>query len=330
MGSPTTVSPPTHHALVSVFQAGECRGWRVLDLEHDYRPLIKQLAWQTVARRPALAGCPFVLSARVAEARPAGIVLEALPAPRQRRSAGPMGALFVPVETFAWVASSVASTLGLSGDVTWQLSLLEPGHRLIKQWHRDGEGDDFEVLSRRPAQLALPRAFRTAGASAGSRADEAGGTWLRCVLRKDVYESLVRMAAAETQVERGWLACGGVRLRGGGADVVIDELVEPPAAERGAAFLVTTGADFLRLHSSLAGRIVGYVHLHPPELDGKPLAPAPSANDAVLAWDFDRAVTAPSVFPIGIFGPDAARAGFAAWGYDTGLLSRIPLEVDYA
>jgi len=332
MASRRTSPALVRHVAISVFQDGACRGCRVLDMAQDYHPVIKELAWRTVAGNPEAAGRPFDVNVCLsAPGQPDGIVLQAIDA--QRLRAAPLGEVFVPTDAFARLAAEAAQQLNVQGRFRWSVSVLPPGHALVERWRRHLDADDdFEVTSHQPARLVLPRDFVRDPPAEPSAPDDCAA-WLRCCFPAPVYEDFLVAASRETQVERGWLACGRVHLCAGAVRVVIDELVEPPVAAAGSAYLLTTGRDFLALHRSLRDRLVGYAHVHPAQALNQPITqpmtPAPSINDEILAFNLDRTTTAPCVLPIGFYGTAALAQPFpvAVWAYSAGRLSRIPMEV---
>ena len=101
------------------------------------------------------------------------------------------------------------------------------------------------------------------------------GTWLNCVFAADAWAAFTTAAADQTDVERGWLAAARMHLADRACFVVIEELFELPA-EASQLHLHTQGREFYRLHRQLGGRLGGYLHLHPREVDGVALRPSPS------------------------------------------------------
>jgi len=117
---------------------------------------------------------------------------------------------------------------------------------------------------------------------------------------------------------------------------VVVRLVECTGAEL--ALVLATASDervFYILGSSedpTAVRLPVNRTAHPEvrrALEGQDVTPSPSANDHELAWDFNRAVVAPSVFPIALFqtDPEAFDGDVAVYAYDRGVLRRIQTEV---
>jgi hypothetical protein len=327
------MTEPAHDALFAIGVNGEIRGYRVMDLRKEYAPLVKELGWRAVADHPHLAGRPWRLaihSQDMAGPEPR-LVLEALAQDAGEAATGSLARLPVAVDNFSWIGARMARKLEIEGKYACYVRVLAPHDPLVKRWaNRQDDDADIEMIDDPADQpLLLPADFRT-DPPPPCRVIDPAPSWLHCVVARGPFEQFIRAAAAERSTERGWAGLGHVHARPEGCYVVIDQdLVELPVAEAARDHLVTRGRDFLALQQRAGGSLVAYLHLHPPMVAGKAIAPSPSGPDATLAWDFDRSCVIPACLPIALFGANVERPrGFvAAHGYEKGLLDRIQLEV---
>ena len=317
----------TPYLMISVHQGQACRGYRVLNLVSEYDPLVKEVAFRALAAAPRLAGRPWVLGCRGTGSQ---VVVEAF---LDRENPGrPLAELAVPVDNFRWIAQLIMTQLGLTGTYIFKVTALEPGGPVVTAWNAGQRDDAFELIDEEPV-LRFPPAscFEKGRPGLGSRVvDPVAGPWVRCLFRHRALAAFLEAARQESTQERSWLGCGRTFLSRASCDVVIETFVGPlPTASASAGHLRTRGRDVARLYRSLGARLVAYLHLHPRALEGQDVTPSPSANDHELAWDFNRAVVAPSVFPIALFQTDPAAfdGDVGVYAYDRGVLRRIQTEV---
>jgi hypothetical protein len=329
MNAKRGVSHPScdRHVLVMVYRNEELVGQRILDIAGvGHRPLAKELAYRAVASDPGLAGRPWQLGVRL-EGVDSDKPYVCCEARLTDRPDPPLAVLPVPVNHFAWVGISIARELELE-EYTVHVAVPPSDHPLVEQslaW----EDDDFAVSLDSEPELELPREFSTAPLGPRQvirRVD--GGTWLKCVFEPGAWTAFLAAAAAEREVERGWLAAVRLHLAEGACLVVVEELFELPA-EHGEFYLHTQGRQFLRLRHELGPRLGGYLHLHPREVKGTALRPSPSGPDATAAWNVEAAGSRLSVFPIAMFGacPETCQDEVAAHGFRSGVIKEIDLEV---
>jgi hypothetical protein len=315
------------HVLVMVCQDEKVLGQRILDVARGgHRPLVKELAYRAAAADPRLAGRPWQLQVRLegVDSEKPYVRCEAR---LKDRPHPPLAVIPVPVRNFAWVGISIARQLEVE-QYTVHVAVPPSDHPLVQEslaW----EDDDFAVCFDSEPELALPTEFSTDPPGRRRVVRRVGkGTWLRCVFEPGAWSAFLAAAAAETEVERGWLAAVRMHLAEKACFVVIEELFELPA-EHGQYYLHTQGRQFFQLRGELGPRLGGYLHLHPRELDGTALRPSPSGPDATAAWNVEAASTLLSVFPIAMFGACAerCRSEVAAHGFTSGVIKEIDLEV---
>lgn len=331
--STTRADPRRHHLVVMVAQGQEQQivASRILDLETDYRPLVKQLGYRAVARWPELAGQPFELDVRLEAAETAR--------PRLRLAAWhkadrrPLAAMDVPAGNFAWFACQMADRLQLkangTSDYSVHVAVLESDHRWVQQTDKPAD-EDFQLMEQR-AELTLPTGFSTEPLGPRHVIRDVGST-TRCIFTPGAWSMFLNAAAKETEQERGWAAAGRVHLADGQCCVLVQEpLMELPAAATRHS-LLTHGTDLFLCHSRLAGRLAAYLHLHPRSVDEKRLGPYPSGPDCTVAWNLDASTDLPVVLPIAMFGaraesPNEVPPDVAAHAFVGGLLAEVTLEV---
>jgi len=316
------------HLLVLVAQREQVVGQRVLDIARGgYRPLVKELAYRAVASDPArLAGLPWRVNLRL-EGIDSDKPCLRCEARLKDRPEPPLAAIVVPVSSFAWIGMSVARQLKLE-EYSVHVAVPERDHPLVRQ-SLDWEDDDFEVSFDSESDLLLPTAFTTEPPGPRKVVRRVGkGTWLRCVFEPEPWAAFMAAAAAETKVERGWLAAARVHLVAGACFVVVEELFEMPA-EAGQYYLHTQGREFFHMHRQIGPRLGGYLHLHPRDADGTALSPSPSGPDMTVAWNLEAASTLLPVFPIAMFGtcPEDPGSDVAAHAFVGGVVEEIDLEV---
>jgi hypothetical protein len=325
---------PLHreHVLVAVSQNQKALGFRVLRLSTDYLPVVKELEYRALATHDKLAGRPWRLNARIAPADhpQSGMIIEAHAVGPPMRSRRPLASLLIPLENFAWVASGIAARLGLTESCQYHVMVLDERHPLAQQ--RTGNNDpdpDFEVTSGTDPSLHLPmQPVATELPVSTQVMHSCPKTWLRCLFGRQAYESFRSAARQEKERERSWAGLGKVHLLKDCCYTTIDELVSLPG-ESGPSWIRTRGRDFADLHHRFGDRLSAYLHLHPRLVEGRPIRPAPSDNDAVVAWNYSAVTAIPCVFPIALFGTDSGSeaASIGVYGYDRGALSAIPWEV---
>ena len=317
----------TRHVLVIVCREEKVVGQRILDLARGgHRPLLKELAYRAVAGDPRLAGRAWQLQVQMegVDSDQPHVRCEAR---LKGRPQAPLAVIQVPVSNFAWVGVSIARQLELE-DYTVHVAVPQSDHPAVGQslaW----EDDDFEVCFDSEPELQLPTDFSTDPLGPRRVVRRVGqGTWLKCVFEPGAWSEFLAAAAAETEVERGWLAAARMHLADGACFVVIEELFELPA-EHGQFYLHTQGRQFFQLHGQLGERLGGYLHLHPREVEGRALGPSPSGPDVTAAWNVEAASTLLSVFPIAMFGacPETCPSEVAAHGFTSGVIKEIDLEV---
>jgi len=328
------VCTPVSHISVAVSQGERVIGYRILDAAAEYQPLVNELAWRVVSSHPQLGGAEWTLDLRLEgiDTEQPYVQLEALSNGKSGRG-DVLADMRVPVTHFAWIAEGIAAQFKVDGEYKYHVAVVEKDSPLLKRWNELDKDDDFELLSDVTPKLILPRDFTTEDARRPRQVIDAKDTFLRCVFAGRAFEEFLSAARRETQ-ERSWAGLGHVRVpRPGVCETVVEELADIPG-EAGEAWVWTRGRDFARVHAEIGDRLVGFLHLHPRKLTDKEtgktqaLAPHPSANDAVCAWNVQVASAAPAVFPIALLGADPARGEVAAHGYDHGLLSGIQLEVE--
>jgi hypothetical protein len=328
---PETQCAPTYdeNVLVAVSQNEKMLGFRILRLSTDYGPAVKELACRALAANIRRAGHPWRLHARLAPARDSepGMVVEAHAVDSPYRSSRPLASLRIPLRNFGWVASGIATQLGLAGSYQYQVVVLEERHPLVEHWRGRRDRDpDFAVTSGTEPSLQLPLLAVETQHPREMRA--APGTWLRCLFGRQAYEAFRTAAGQEKELERSWAGLGHVHLLTDCCYTIVEELVPLPG-ESGPSWIRTRGRDFADLHRRFGDRLSAYLHLHPRLLEGQRIRPAPSDNDAVVAWNYSAVTTIPCVFPIALFGAGSAPepADIGVYGYDKGVLSAIPWEV---
>ena len=320
-----------YHLSVTVVQDDSPVGFRVLDMRRDHSPLITELAWRAVAAEPSAAGKRWVPTVRMDDCESPRVILEACLADGDGKPARAetLAFLEVPASAFHWIAAEIAAAVGTVGQCDYLIAVQEPSSMVVANWNTGDGDEDFEFLEQDQPRLTLPGDFSVAKLSDAKRVIDQDDTWLRCVFHRRSFEMFLSAASNETEKERSWLGLGHVCLTHDACSVVIEpELVELPG-ETGRGWITTRGRDWARLHHQLGDRLVAFLHLHPQTLDGEPLSPRPSRNDAVVAWNFSLASRAPVVFPIAMFGAHAGspNGDVAGYGYEGGLLRRIQLEV---
>jgi hypothetical protein len=315
------------HMALTVSEHGVVRGWNLLNLDRDYSPLAKELAWRAVARHPERAGEPWRMNACVEG--PDVIRLEAHATAGNGRQ-DILGALSVPATTFGWMADSMARQLGIRAHYSYNLVPLDDHHELLNSWSELHHDSDFEVEAPADAALLLPDAF-AAGAAPASRClvPAAASPGLRCVFLKAAFEEFIHAARRESEMERSWAGEGKTYLSEDEVCSVVIEALRPIPGEAHREWIVTHGRDWDRMRTLVGDRLVAYLHLHPGRVNGQRIAPFPSANDRVVTWNVDLGCSRPCVFPIALFGDEEWEIPdrIAAFGYDRGALRQIPLEV---
>ena len=321
------------HMLIAVLQEGSVLGYRLLDMRSEYAALTKELACRAVAASPDFAGASWMPQLRVdgTDTATPSVLLDAF---IDDEKGGPgdseaIAALRVPVSNFSALAADIATRLGVQGAYSYSVAVAEPDSQLVTEWNALAKDDDFELMSSTQTALVLPGGFSMAALPPRRVLDKADG-WLRCVFGKSVLDEFLGAAALETDHERSWLGLGHVHLVPDACYVVIDEgLVELPGQAHRTG-ITTHGRDWARLYDAVGDRLVAYLHLHPPTAGDSELAPVPSTNDAVLAWNVDLASPRPTVFPIAMFGAnvESPNGDIAVHGFERGLLTRIQLEVE--
>jgi len=301
----------------------------MLDLGRNYRPLTKELAYRVVASNPDAAGLPWELDAGVDPQTEGGsIVLRAVGREERGSRKTILGTMTVPAANFSWIAAGLAADAGAEGEFDYTLSV--PATQEDTEARQGGEDDDFEIIAQPDPELNLPDSFRT-GIPVRRRREisPAEHKWLTCAFRDKALDAFVGAAAKEESTEKSWAGVGFVHVDRGACRTVIEEIVEIPG-EAGRTWITTRGRDWAALHRRIgADRLVAYLHLHPRFQDDREAPPAPSTNDAVVAWNVDLGSANPCVFPIALFGadPTALNGDLAAFGFVGGLLQRIPMEV---
>jgi hypothetical protein len=324
----TVMAQKAHHVAVCILQDSKLISYRVLDVTREYPPLVKELGLRAVASHPEMAGLPWLPGIRMDGATPDVLTLEAWPCPPGPGDA-PLAVLSVPVANFSWMARQLASRAGLKGQYHMAVLALAPDSPHVADWKARTADVDFEISETTP-ELRLQAGFRNGPAPQPSHPiGEDGPSWLRCGFTARAFRSFLEAAEQERRVERSWAGIGSALLLPQGCITVIEELVEIPG-EAGLSFIKTRGHEWATVKDQLDERsLVAYLHLHPRIVESTRITPSPSDNDSVLFWDFDLASPWPCVFPIALFMADArsAASDLAAYGYETGLLRQIPLEV---
>ena len=325
------------HLAVIVCIEDEPVTYRVVDVGGaDYQPLLKELAFRSVANYPARRGQAWQLHLEMSKPSNARATIELFALGED--DGRTLARLSVPVDHFAWFGTELARQADLERkDYTVQVALLNPDHTWLAA--PDVGTDDFEVVASAERPLLLPTDFSTQ--RLGRRAVvRPVASWMRCVFHPSAWREFLQAARDETEKERGWAAVGRVHLADDHLDLFIldGSLFEMPA-EADRHHLLTRGSDFHALHRRV-GPLAAYLHLHPPDVDGVPLGPFPSGPDSTVAWNFDACTPLPIVLPIAMFGADPRfdqarfdqpsdepREDVAAHGFSQGLLSEIQLEV---
>jgi len=318
-----------HHVCVTLRVDGKPFRSRVLDLRRNYRPLSKEFAYRVVAADPSTAGLPWDLDAGVdPETEGGSILLRAVSRRNCRNGDTVLGTMTVPAANFSWIAAGLAADAGVEGEYDYSLAI--PAAQGDMPAGHGAENDDFEIIAQPDPELNLPDGFRTGMPVRRRRQiSPAEHKWLTCVFQDRALDAFVGAAAKEENTEKSWAGVGFVHVDRGACRTVIEEIVEIPG-EAGRTWITTRGRDWGQLHRKIgADRLVAYLHLHPRLQDDRGLPPAPSTNDAVVAWNVDLGSANPCVFPIALFGadPTALDGDLAAFGFVGGLLQRIPVEV---
>lgn len=317
--------------LVAVGQEDSLAGYRILEMPTGFPALVKELAWRAVAADASKAGRPWQLHMRRDErAEPTGpvIVMEA----RTGADAALLAVLPVPARNFGCIADAMARELNMKGTYQFYVQVLSSDDPFVGEWDDRRRGDaDFEIVADTGSELVLPGGFTASPGTERRTVDPADGDWLRCVFTAGAFGEFIAAAETEHSVERHWAGAGHVELSDGVYRAVIERLVELPAEAAGKAWVVTRGRDWSRCQAGIGDALVAYLHLHPREIETRPIRPAPSSNDAVIAWNIETSTPNLAVYPIALFGAtaDAAAGDVAAHGYVNGLLKRIPLEVTH-
>lgn len=315
------------HLMVTIAQGGKAIAYRVLDIARgDYRLLTKELGYRAVTRDASLAGQPWRVALRLDGVGTESPTLRVEALADNGHVAPPAASLNLPMDNLAWIANQLAGRFNVKGNYSMFVRVLAPSDPLVGQWTEQMEDPDFELSESSVPALRFPSGFSTQPLGP-RRVIRAAGSWLRCVFRRSVLEAFLDAASHETSEERGWAAATSIHVFGGACYAVVEELVAMPATA-GRNFLVTHGRDFLALRARLGERLGGFCHLHPPDVEGQPLAPSPSAPDTVVAWNLDAVTPSPIVAPIAMFGATLADAPsrMAAHGYQAGILTEIDLE----
>jgi hypothetical protein len=319
-----------HHVVVWIAKDGAVLGYRVMDLRTEYRPLAKELGLRAAAGCPPLAGCLWEPGAQVvgSDAARSKLRIEAFLAESGPSPDLPLASVDVPIEHFGWVAAGVARQCGVDGAYAYYVGVLAPEDPVVRSWGERATQDDFEILSDEEPELRLPTAFVPTPPPGSRRILDARPSWLRCVFSRRVGDVFLGAAWAETDRERHWAGAGTTYLAPEACWVVIEDMVELPAAEAGWHYVVTHGSGSRPIRERLGDRLNAHLHLHPRAMEGKPLPPSPSGPDATVAWNFDQGSPSPCCFPIALFGTDprAPAGDVAAHGYERGILSPVQLE----
>ena len=313
------------HLLIVVVQDGSARGYRVLNPPTDYRPLIKELAYRAVANEPAAAGEPWRLSVQIEGAGTLDPQLH-LDAFRAEGEGRPLATMRVPVQNLSWLARAMAQELKLTGGFTFVVTVLASDSTAVREWSNLEDNDADFAVTEDDTEMVLPSQFTT-DPIGPRRSITRVGSWLRCVLTKDVHEKFMASGAREKEIERAWVGATRIHLSKGGAYTVIEEITEVPAEMAGREYLRAHGRDFLALHKQMDGRLGAFLHLHPSHHKDVELTPDPSSADSVVAWNLDASTGMLVSLPITMFGTEVAEPKIAAHGYVDGLLSEIDLEV---
>jgi hypothetical protein len=313
--------------VVIVRRAGETSACRVLDFRDStsYSPLFKELAYRCLAADPDLAGTPWEATLELVEnlGQHTQLRMEAWSLGSRPRL---LASLNIPVNHLAWIGVALAEQLRLEDGYTVHVAATDRQHPVVKRW-MSWEDDDV-ALEETTATMRLPGNFSTAPLGPRRPIGRPRHSFLKCVFTPRTYREFTEAATLETENERGWLAQVRVHLASGSCYVVIDNLVEPPVADRGRGFLRTEGHQFFDLYQRYE-RLGGYLHFHPRELDSVPLSPLPSGPDTTLAWNLDASAAPMIVMPIAMFGfrPQQAALDITACGFLAGKLVPIDLEV---
>ncbi|GIW89859.1 MAG: hypothetical protein KatS3mg109_0291 [Pirellulaceae bacterium] len=325
--APRRAATDSRHLAVMLLRDGQLVApVRVIDLHTDYRPLTKELAYHAVAGCPELAGKKFQVSVVLRRDIESRVELQAILADWPNPCVATM---HVPVNHFAWLGIQLGDESGLErGSYSVHVATLAPNHPWVTTGTA-GNSDDFEIVEH-TAELSFPTNF--VSAPMGTTAEvRRSASWLSCVFSRQAWKAFLTAAERETQVERSWLAAGSIYLHNGRGWLLVEQLLELPAI-RSRNSARTLGRDFYDCHKRLDGRLIGLVHLHPPEVEGKPIGPQPSGPDTVVAWNLDASTDLPVVVPIAMFGaradaPPGGRSDVAAYAFVGGVLSEVGLEV---
>ncbi len=316
------------HLMVTIAQNDRPIAYRVLDLARgEYRLLTKELGYRAVASDIALARRPWRVALHLdgVNTEEPRLRVEALP---ESAAAGhPLAALSLPMDNLAWIASQLAAHFQVKGDYMMYVKVLPADDPRVEKWSEAMEDPNFELTESSAPRLEFPGGFDPSPLGP-RRVIRSVGSWLRCVFRPESLAMFLAAAARETSEERGWAVATRIHVFDGACYAVVEDLVEMPATA-GRNYLVTHGRDFLALRARLGERLGGFCHLHPPEVEGQPLAPQPSGPDTVVAWNLDAVTASPIVAPIAMFGAtlENAPTRMAAHGYQAGILTEIDLEV---
>ena len=144
----TTPSTATKtHILLGLYREESLVGVQVLYPPRAYKPLCKELAFRSLAKRPELAGQPWELTLRLLEGDSSTILCSATPIPSPGNGIPePLATVEVPLVKFQWLGVQMASRLNIEAkDCILQVSLLDADHDLVREL-TDAFGNGSESL----------------------------------------------------------------------------------------------------------------------------------------------------------------------------------------
>ncbi|MBN2564806.1 MAG: hypothetical protein JXB46_03765 [Candidatus Eisenbacteria bacterium] len=319
------------HLVVAVLQNDKAIGGRLLNLANAGvgRVLMKELALRAVVGHPHLAGEGWRLALRILDGSgddASSLELAAFPEIRDGTGA-PLAVLSVALSSLSWIGEAIARRLNLEEPYSFQVGLVEPDDPTLEAWLVEQEENNDFVITAAPRELRLPGGFFS-DSPGPRRTIRRKDSWLRCVLRNEVYAEFMDAAATEKQAERAWVGTSSIHLADGVIYVLVDRLAEAPA-QRQRYSLRTLGRDFYALRQRLGDRLNAFLHLHPSDINGVSATTQPSEADAEVAWNLEATTWLPVVLPIALFGcdPDDPGDGVAAYSFLGGVLTEVDLEV---
>ena len=322
----STKSCRKRHLLVAVSQEGDLKSHAVVDVPRDSGPLMKELAFRTVGAHPEMGGQPFELDLWADP--PRGIAVEVHPAGAVSKN-GPLTRISVPVSGFQPVAEALARRAKLEQPFQYHVLPCAKDSQAVRNWASLGEDEEISWEEVEEEYL-LPRGHR------GDRRGRPG--WSTARPRGSAASSTSRPTVSSSRRRRRRRSArgpGSGRARSGRVPSTAWSSSRRsrswPPPRRVGPISARRGGRVSRLLGDLGpDRILAHLHLHPREVEGKPMSPAPSSEDEHLAWDFSSQLShLPCCFPIALFGldPEKPDGELAVHGFDNGILSRIQLEV---